>query len=102
MGWNRVVHEWLCRVAPAVPADPADLVSVVLQAGPARDALSGHVGRDRGGDGCFGNDFWFAPSTAAPFDALKEAEDDEQQYNADYDRDGDRDLQVLLVPRLIK
>lgn len=91
----------MCRVAPAIPAVPAHLVWIVLQAGPARDALSGDVGRDRGGDGRFG-DCLFAPSTAAPLDALEEGEDDEQRYDADYDRDGDRDLQVLLVPRLIK
>ena len=91
LGCNRIEHEWLGRVAPAIPAVPAHLVSVVLQAGPARDALTGHVGHDRGDDGRFG-DCWFAPSTAAPFDALEEGEDDEQRYDADYDRNGDRDL----------
>ena len=69
---------------------------------PAWDPLPGHVGRDRSGDRRFRNDdFWFAPSTAAPFDAPQEGEDDEERYDADYDRDGDCDLQVLPVPRLI-
>lgn len=63
--------------------------SVVLQAGPAGDARSGDVRRDRGGHDWLGNDFWFAPSAAASFDTLEEGEEDEQRYNTRYNRDGD-------------